>query len=257
LTNYAFGDSDLAARRLGMVSAIFDPPSRDFIAAFAPPSPSLAVDLGCGPGNTTALLARVSRSDKTVGLDESAAFVATAAHAHPLVEFVVHDVTVTPFPTGPADLIYARLVLAHLPDPFAAVRLWQSQLRPGGVLLLDEVAYIHTDDPTLGWYESVVVGLVASRGADMYAGAHLPGATIVELPVDPRQAAAMYGLNLQVWRDDPWVAEHVPNVDDLAAALAEVPSTSTVTWGLAQAVYSPSSLISRVTPSTRSSSPRA
>ena len=239
MSTYAFGDSDLAGRRLAMVSAIFDPPSASFITGSVTSPPELAVDLGCGPGNTTALLAHSCAAARTVGLDQSAAFVSVAAAAHPDLSFAVHDVTVTPLPTGPADVIYARLVLAHLLDPLAVVARWRSQLRPGGVLLLDEVAYIHTDDPTLGWYEAVVVGLVASRGADMYAGARLPGATIVELPVDARRAAAMYALNLQVWRDDPWVVEHVANVDVLAVALTEVGADATVTWGLAQAVIRP------------------
>ncbi|MHB8467072.1 MAG: class I SAM-dependent methyltransferase, partial [Acidimicrobiales bacterium] len=228
-TQYTFGDSDIAARRLAMVSEIFDPPSEAFVRTWVDTPPTVAVDLGCGPGNTTALLSRASGAATVVGLDQSTAFVATARANHPRLEFAVHDVTETPFPTGPVDLIYARLVLAHLANPTAAIEAWRSQLRPGGVLLLDEVAFIHTDDPTLGWYESVVVGLVASRGADMYAGAHLPDATIIELPVDAQQAAAMYALNLQVWRDDPWVTTHVPNIDELAAALAAVPASASVT----------------------------
>jgi SAM-dependent methyltransferase len=234
--DYTFGDNDLAARRLAKVSAVFDPPSAAFIARSVTDAPQLALDLGCGPGYSTALLQRITHAERTIGLDASAAFVDTARAAHPALTFEVHDVTIGPFPTGAADLIYARLVLAHLPDPAETVRLWQSQLRRGGVLLLDEVAYIHTDDPVLGWYESVVVGLVASRGADMYAGARLPDAHVVECPVDAPTAAAMYRMNLQVWRNDPWVVEHVgPEVvDQLERALGTVTSASHVTWGLAQ-----------------------
>jgi SAM-dependent methyltransferase len=241
IPGYAFGDTDLAARRLAMVGAIFDPPSRAFITRSVTSAPELALDLGCGPGNTTRLLADSTHAARTVGLDQSVAFVETARRAYPELEFAVTDVASTPFPTGPADVVYARLVLAHLADPIAALRRWEAQVRPGGILLLDEVAFIHTDDPALGWYESVVVGLVSSRGADMYAGARLPevidDVTIVELPVDAVAAATMYSLNLQVWRDDPWVLEHVGvgAVDELATALTTVTSDAAVTWGLAQA----------------------
>ena len=68
---YAFGDSAPAARPLG-----------------------LAVDLGCGTGHTTRLLASVLRPRRALGLDQSASFAALAAADAPAgVEFAVHDVT--------------------------------------------------------------------------------------------------------------------------------------------------------------------
>ena len=53
---YSFGDTDLAGRRLDLVSRVFDPPSRAFLERTVPPGVGLAVDLGCGPGNTTLLV---------------------------------------------------------------------------------------------------------------------------------------------------------------------------------------------------------
>ncbi|HXQ57593.1 MAG TPA: osmotically inducible protein OsmC, partial [Actinomycetes bacterium] len=77
---YAFGDSALAARRLGLLAQVFEPTSRSFLtdAAAHPvgPPPELAVDLGCGPGHTTRLLVSVLGPRRTLGLDQSAFFVA-------------------------------------------------------------------------------------------------------------------------------------------------------------------------------------
>ena len=56
---YAFGDSALAARRLGLLADLFEPASRPFLARFADRRLELAVDLGCGTGHTTRLLASV------------------------------------------------------------------------------------------------------------------------------------------------------------------------------------------------------
>jgi SAM-dependent methyltransferase len=76
---YAFGDSAPAARRLGLLADLFEPPSRAFLERFAGRPLDLAIDLGCGTGHTTRLLASVLGPRRTIGLDQSASFVAWAA----------------------------------------------------------------------------------------------------------------------------------------------------------------------------------
>jgi len=49
-----------------------------------------------------------------------------------------HDVGTEPAPTGPFDLIHARLVLVHVPDRDRALASMVDALRPGGWLLLEE-----------------------------------------------------------------------------------------------------------------------
>jgi trans-aconitate 2-methyltransferase len=69
---YAFGDSAPAARRLGLLADVFEPPSRAFLAEFtrvAGDQVDLAVDLGCGPGHSTRLVASVVGARRTLGLD--------------------------------------------------------------------------------------------------------------------------------------------------------------------------------------------
>src|SRR5271169_5735231 len=122
---YAFGDNNMAARRLALLDQVFGPSSRSMLADFATSPIALAYDLGCGPGHTTAMVAQLSRATRTVGLDNSAPHISRAhASASGSVEFAVHDVLALPFPAGPADLIYCRMLLAHLRDPVSAVRSW-------------------------------------------------------------------------------------------------------------------------------------
>jgi len=252
---YSFGDTDVAARRLDLVSRVFDPPSAAFIAAVAPRWADLAIDLGCGPGNTTVLVHRTTSARRTVGLDQSDAFVAEAAarNADPAIDFLVHDVTTVPFPVGPAGFVFGRLLLAHLPEPATVVGRWLSQLAPGGRLALDEIQWIRTDQPTLAEYLSVVVALIASRGADMYAGPLLDGFVappgtvavhdrIVEVPVPVPTAAEMFGLNLTVWGTDPWVREAygAGAVERLGRQLGDLRSFAEpagITWGLRQVAF--------------------
>jgi trans-aconitate 2-methyltransferase len=251
---YAFGDTDLAARRLELLDQVFGPSSRSMLADRATSPIALAYDLGCGPGHTTAMVAQLSRAARTMGLDNSALHIrrAQAAAVGP-VEFAVHDVTALPFPAGPADLIYCRMLLAHLPDPVGAVRSWASRLTETGVVLVDEIEWIRTTHPVLRTHLRLAEALVAVSGARMRAGPLLAGLSdapglrtaflrIAQVPVPTALAATLFGMNIAVWGDRP--AElglcEAGELRDLASAMATLttsPATGDITWGMHQAGY--------------------
>jgi len=242
---YTFGDDDVAVRRIGLVADLFDASSRALLAratAGAGP-PARAVDLGCGPGWTTRLVAEMCRPSHTVGLDASSRYLAAARATtdDARVDYALHDVTRVPLPGGPADLIHARLVLAHLPAPLALARRWATQLRPGGTLVLDEVEHIDAPAGALRAYEDLVTALVAAEGGTMAAGPLLAplGGDCVAVRVPREEAARMFGLNLVAWgagavaRGLATAAE----VETLAGALAAVPSGPPVRWTLRQVIW--------------------
>jgi len=248
---YTFGDGDLAADRLGLVAAVFEPTSRalltraDAVVARGDDGVGRAVDLGCGPGHTTRLVAAVCRPRTTLGLDASDRFVATARSLtdDPAVTYAVHDVTRAPLPGGPADLVHARLLLAHLPGPLDVVALWRSCLRPGGVLVLDEVEAIDAPPGVLRDYLAVTTALVAAEGAQMYAGRLLEplGGHLVRHDVGAAVAARMFAMNLATWRADAIRMALVdePGADRLAAGLSSLsigPDGPPVRWTLRQLV---------------------
>jgi len=202
---YTFGDSDLAAERMALVAQVFEPSSRALLARAVPAGTGIALDLGCGPGHTTRMVADVSRPRRTLGVDGSERYVelARATTSDPTVGFVHHDVTALPLPEAPVDVVYARLLLAHLPDPPGLVERWSSQVRDGGVVVVDEVESIEAPPGVLREYEDLVVALVAAEGGPMYAGPLLAplGGECVEVMVDAGVASRMYGMNLATWRD--------------------------------------------------------
>ena len=132
VTTYAFGDSDLARERLALVADTFAAPTR--AAARRSPGRRLAryvIDMGCGPGTRPRCcgdaIPHASRHrHRRVGGDGRR----RRATAFPARAFAVADVT-APLRL-PADLVYARLLLGHLPDPGAALARWAAALRAGG-----------------------------------------------------------------------------------------------------------------------------
>jgi len=216
---YTFGDREPAAVRLRLLSEVLAASSSGLLRGGVGARPGLAVDLGCGPGYSTALVAEAAGATETVGLDRSATFVAAAATRFPALRFVGHDVTRLPFPTAAPDLVFARLVLAHLPEPAAQLYRWAGALAPGGRLLVEETEWIEAADPVLQDYETRVRAVVASQGAPMTAGPLLADVgdgpevrvldnrvRVVAVPV--ATAARIYELNLASWRHDPYAAEH-------------------------------------------------
>jgi SAM-dependent methyltransferase len=229
---------------------VFETPSIAFLTEHVDFRPQLALDLGCGPGRTTRLVADVTGAEIVVGLDMSEPFL-RAAPRTPGVTFVRADTTCT-FPTQPPDLVYSRLLLAHLPEPERVIGKWATQLRPGGRLLLDEVEWIEASNVVLASYEEIVSAMVASRGAQVSVGPRIvelsgPGwrqrsSALRTHPVATALAARMYAMNLATWRHDPFVIANyaTKTIDDLAAGLddlAESPEDDEIEWGLRQVVY--------------------
>jgi SAM-dependent methyltransferase len=251
---YLFGDSDLAARRLEVVAECFGPSSRAFMTETVEQGPSLAMDLGCGPGYTTHLLADALACEAVVGLDASESFVDLAeASATARVSFRVHDVTSVPFPCGPSDLLYARFLLTHMTGVEDLIAMWATQLRPGGRLLVEEVDAIHTAVPAFATYLSIVEAMLSDGGHDLYAGRRLgmmrPPTTLTQLasrvacvPLANDRVARMFSMNIQTWKQCPFVKanytlQSVQRLEDDLTQLAGTPASAQGNeWRLRQVV---------------------
>lgn len=103
------------------------------------------VDIGCGTGDTTAVLSRaVGLSGHVLGVDISETLIAYAraehgaqARAHRLdnATFVVGDAATHPFQAGHYDLAFSRFGVMFFADPVAAFRNIRRALKPAGRLV--------------------------------------------------------------------------------------------------------------------------
>jgi len=108
-------------------------PVRDLLAAVPGRAASLAVDLGCGPGNSTEELLRCFPDAHVTGLDSSPVMVAAARARLPHLRFEVADIAAWDA-AGPFDVILANAVLQWLPNHAALLPRLAVKLSPGGSL---------------------------------------------------------------------------------------------------------------------------
>jgi trans-aconitate 2-methyltransferase len=121
-------------------------PVRDLVAAIPRVSAQTAVDLGCGPGNSTAVLAERFPQARVTGLDSSTDMLGEARQRLAAVEFIQADIGDWR-PAQTYDVILANASLQWVPDHAQLYPRLVSLLNPGGVLAvqtpdnLDEPAH--------------------------------------------------------------------------------------------------------------------
>jgi SAM-dependent methyltransferase len=99
------------------------------------PAGGVALDVGSGPGNVTAALARAAGPDGlALGVDISEPMLARAVSAQtsPNVGFLRVDAQRLPFRDATVDAVTSLAVLQLIPEPSAAVTEMFRVLRPGG-----------------------------------------------------------------------------------------------------------------------------
>lgn len=174
------------------------------------------LDLGCGPGVISGLLAEyVGPSGSVTGIDISEELLATARQLNgDRVAYESGSVyRLAPF-AGRFDFVYMRLVLQHVERPDEALAQALACLKPGGrICLLDSdesVLAIHPAPPDLDRLLAETQLLQQMRGGDRFVGSKLAyylnrcGATDIDarlLLITPRMIGTAAFLDSVIaWR---------------------------------------------------------
>lgn len=110
-------------------------PSIDLAARIPLAAPDKVVDIGCGPGNSTAVLAERFPAAQVLGVDNSAEMVTAAQKNYPAWRFEVVDAS------GPLDalgtgfeVVFSNACLQWIPGHPVLMERLAALLAPGGVL---------------------------------------------------------------------------------------------------------------------------
>jgi SAM-dependent methyltransferase len=141
------------------------------------------LDAGCGGGDVAFELARlVGRDGTVIGMDIDAAKIQLAAHEAEQqqlgnVEFQHRNI----FECDMApefDLVYARFLLTHLGDPAEALERMLRALRPGGVVIIEDIDFAghfcHPHSMAFSRHVELYTQVVQRRGGDPYIGPRVP-----------------------------------------------------------------------------------
>lgn len=122
-----------SARQYSMFEQQRTRPVRDLVAAIPLAAAHTAIDLGCGPGNSTEVLAERFPDATLTGLDSSDDMLRDARQRLPDIAFERADIG-SWNPPQTYDVILANASLQWVPDHAALYPRLISLLNPGGVL---------------------------------------------------------------------------------------------------------------------------
>jgi len=166
-------------------------PCRDLVARIALASPRRVIDLGCGPGNSTDVLAGRWPDAELTGIDSSRAMIDAATRSHPARRWRIGDIAVWSREDEPFDLVFSNAALHWVHDHATVFPRLLERAAPGGALAL-QMPTNHHDGPAHRLMREVAAserwrGALAGvrswqvQAAEFYYDALAPGSARIDL----------------------------------------------------------------------------
>ncbi|RYZ20474.1 MAG: methyltransferase domain-containing protein [Chitinophagaceae bacterium] len=131
--------------RLARLGGIMNAGTLALLRTLQPESVARFLDLGCGGGSLSMAVAKSGLAGQVTGIDFDAALLELArqdAAAAGIVNLVFEPGDATqPLAAGGFDTSYARFLLCHMTDPLLVLRHLAAALRPGGLILVEDVDF--------------------------------------------------------------------------------------------------------------------
>jgi SAM-dependent methyltransferase len=170
--------------RLRLLSRVMRPNTESVLSRVGVGAGMSCLDAGCGGGDVTRWLAtRSAPGGRAIGIDVDAAKLELARQEAEIlgvenVAFLEADVTAGEL-AGEFDLVYARFLLTHMPDPDAVAARLARSLRPGGFMVVEDIDYsggfCQPERDVFRRYSELYTGAARARGVDPDIGPKLPG----------------------------------------------------------------------------------
>ncbi len=142
-TTYVLPETEAEAKRLSDQASIFEKETRKFIAKIGLKKGAKCLDIGCGPGDVMQIMGElVGMEGQVTGMDINEPLGRAAIerlHKNVKSQFKFIKGNISEDQNGlnsSFDLVFARFLLLHVPDPIAALQRMWDMVKPGGKLML-------------------------------------------------------------------------------------------------------------------------
>jgi ubiquinone/menaquinone biosynthesis C-methylase UbiE len=179
---YVIAGGGAGWRRLILLARTMAPTTRAHLVDVGVREGMSCIDVGCGGGHVTQMLAEmVGPTGRVVGIDFDPVKLAAAtadADAAGLrnVEFRVTDVLQWR-ESSTYDVVYGRFILSHLPECDRVLSSMREALRPGGVVVLEDIdfsgGFCHPPNDGYRRYSELYRAVVHRHGGDADLGKRL------------------------------------------------------------------------------------
>jgi len=143
--HYILATGGRDTKRLQLLHEVYGPATEVLLRRAGLRSGLRVVEIGCGSGNTACWVAeQLAPEGSVLAVDVSPEQIEQARQqaerrSLPNIEFQVADAYSPRLPEGTFDLAYCRMVLMHLTRPAEALSAMRALVRPGGVVVCEEM----------------------------------------------------------------------------------------------------------------------
>jgi SAM-dependent methyltransferase len=211
--SYVLATGDRGAARLELLDDVYGASTRAACEERGLTEGWHVADIGCGTGRVSCWFGeRVGPTGSVTALDVSADQLAysrerAARNGLDNISFVEGSVYEPGLPRGAFDLAFCRFLLCHLQRPADALAQMAGLLRPGGVLVVQDMlmSSMFTDPPSRAYPRFVELGALVGEvlGVDYEIGRRLFGMFralgLTELSVSVHQPSFCTGERKRLW----------------------------------------------------------
>jgi ubiquinone/menaquinone biosynthesis C-methylase UbiE len=175
----AFAGASVDAMRVydTIIARLFTPWAHDLIDRLAPPPGCAAVDIACGPGTVSRILAEhIGREGHVVATDISSAML-DIARSKPMapdsatIEWLQAPAAPLPLPDSAFDILTCQQGLQFFPDKIGALTEMRRVLRIGG--RAGVAVWTRVEDQLFGYLRDAIARVISVEIAERYLGPFL------------------------------------------------------------------------------------